>query len=236
MPGVSTHSDSAHPPRFPQFRPLEIHDRDVIQGYLTAYRPQTSEWTFTNLFMWRGYYRYQWSTYRDWLLVVSLIPGVAPYALPPVGPAPRLPAVQALLQWLEEGHGALSRIERADQRLVEELGSGTDLAVEAAGQERIELVVLPGRDVDRLGGIGAEQAAAGRPLGAREGEQDRRRDHAGAGEGANFGEIGHDVPLGAGWRRRCACVELAKPDQCGIYYTAFLFCDTSEGTDSQKTY
>jgi uncharacterized protein len=127
MPGVPTHSDSARLPQFPQFKPLEIHDRDAIQGYLAAYRPQTSEWTFTNLFMWRRHYRYHWSVYRDWLLMVSLIPGAAPYGLPPVGPASRLPATHTLLQWLEEAHGAPSRIERADQRLVEELQSSTEL-------------------------------------------------------------------------------------------------------------
>jgi hypothetical protein len=155
MPGVSTRSDSAGPPHYPQFKPLEIHDRDVIQGYLSAYRPQTSEWTFTNLFMWRRHYQFHWSVYRDWLLVVSLMPGAAPYGLPPVGPASRLPAAHALLQWLEEAHGAPSRIERADQRLIGELQSSTDLAYEST-REQFDYIY---RTADLIGLVGRKYHA-----------------------------------------------------------------------------
>jgi uncharacterized protein len=151
MPVASTHSDVPPAPFFPHFKSLELQDRDIIQGYLTAYQPQTSEWTFTNLFMWRHHYGFCWSVYQDWLLVVSLIPGAAPYGLAPVGPPSRLQATHTLLQWLREAHGPSSRIERADERLVKELQGSNSLTFEATREQfdyvyrSEDLVELTGR-------------------------------------------------------------------------------------------
>jgi hypothetical protein len=117
-------------PEFPHFRPLELNDKAVIQPYLTAYRPKTSEWTFTNLFMWRQHYRFQWSLYRDWLLVTCRPNGAGCYGLAPIGPLSRLEVTRLLLKWLGEEQGAAGRIERADQRLVDELREADDLSIE----------------------------------------------------------------------------------------------------------
>ena len=62
--------DKAMGPDFPHFKPIELADRDVIRESIWRYQPQTSEWTFTNLFIWRSRYGFQWSIYRDWLLVI----------------------------------------------------------------------------------------------------------------------------------------------------------------------
>ncbi len=43
-----------------------MEDCDLIQEVLGAYQPETSEWTFTHLFLWRSYYGFLWSKYRDW--------------------------------------------------------------------------------------------------------------------------------------------------------------------------
>jgi uncharacterized protein len=117
-------------PEFPRFRPLELNDKAIIQPYLAAYRPQTSEWTFTNLFMWRQHYHFQWTLYRDWLLVICRPNGTACYGLAPVGPPSRMEVTRLLLEWLEAEQGAEGRIERADQRLVEELRPAQELLVE----------------------------------------------------------------------------------------------------------
>ena len=117
-------------PEFPRFRPLELNDKAVVQPYLTAYRPQTSEWAFTNLFMWRQHYRFHWSLYRDWLLVRCRPNGGGCYGLPPIGPPSRLEVTRLLLKWLGEEQGAAGRIERADQRLIEELREAEDLSIE----------------------------------------------------------------------------------------------------------
>lgn len=131
MPVVLSSSDRDYSPVFPQFKLLEIEDREYIQARLTAYQPQASEWTFTNLFMWRHHYGLSWSTYEDTLMVVSQQVGATPFGFPPIGPGSRQNAARLLLQWLEEVHRVAGTIERADPRLVSELEGSPDFAIEA---------------------------------------------------------------------------------------------------------
>jgi uncharacterized protein len=114
---------SASPPVFPRFKPLALEDREIILNLLWAYQPETSELTFTNLFMWQSHYGYQWCLDRDWLLVVSSADGNLTWALPPVGPAPRADLCRKILAWLRDEQGVNDpAIERADPRLAAELG------------------------------------------------------------------------------------------------------------------
>jgi len=57
-------------PDFPQFKPIALTDRDMIREITWRYQPQTSECTFTNLFIWRSRYGFQWSIYKDWLVII----------------------------------------------------------------------------------------------------------------------------------------------------------------------
>jgi hypothetical protein len=117
--------------KFPEFKPLELEDRDFIQEILRRYQPQTSEWTFTNLFIWRSHYRFRWSSYRDWLLVLCTASPNGLYALQPVGPPSRLEVVRMLLQWLKgEKKEKEPKIKRADKLCVSEIQGATDLLVE----------------------------------------------------------------------------------------------------------
>ncbi len=132
MPVVLASALAAPAPIFPHFKPLELEDKDVIRAYLTAYQPQTSELSFTNLFMWRHHYGFSWSLHEDSLLVVSMSNGAARYGYAPIGPAPRLEVTRTLLQWLRDASPmAAATIERADRRLVDELDGHSDFAIEA---------------------------------------------------------------------------------------------------------
>ena len=72
-------NNSAAPvPVFPRFRPLTLADREIFRTILWDYQAETSELTFTNLFVWQSHYGYQWSLDRDWLLVVSAAAGGEP--------------------------------------------------------------------------------------------------------------------------------------------------------------
>ena len=118
-------------PDFPHFKPIELADRDWLQEILGQYQPQTSEWTFTNLFIWRSHYGFQWSIYRDWLLVICKAHPQGLYAFQPVGPPSRMPVIRMLLEWLRDDRGEENpRLERADQRLVQELAGAQGLLVE----------------------------------------------------------------------------------------------------------
>jgi uncharacterized protein len=128
-------------PVFPDFRPIELQDCDAFNAIIKKYQPEVSEWTFTNLFIWRGYYGFQWSTYKDWLMVICPDAKDGIYAMEPVGPSPRREPATMLLEWLwKEKKAADPRIERADKLLASELGSD-GFAVEEA-REHFDYVYL----------------------------------------------------------------------------------------------
>ncbi len=117
-------------PGFPRFKPLVLADREVIRPRLWDYQPETSELTFTNLFMWQSHYGYQWCLDGDCLVVVGTAPGRT-WALPPVGPSPRAGICRRVLGWLKDAAGiADPAIERADPRLASELAGLADFVVE----------------------------------------------------------------------------------------------------------
>ena len=68
-----------------EFKPLEIDHKEIFDRFFLQDPPQTSELTFTNLFMWRIRYRPLWRVWRDCLLVIMQQRGQEPFALPPVG-------------------------------------------------------------------------------------------------------------------------------------------------------
>lgn len=118
-------------PEFPRFKALVLEDRALLQDLIWRYQPETSELTFTNLFIWRQRYGFRWSTFKDWLLIVSMPAGVEPVGFPPLGPGSRAEAVRALFRWLAEEHRAAApRIERADPRLVAELSASGEFVIE----------------------------------------------------------------------------------------------------------
>ena len=117
-----SNNSSAPEPVFPRFKPLALADREIFRQILWDYQAETSELTFTNLFIWQSYYGYQWSRDRDRLLVVSAVPGGEAWALPPVGPSPRVDLCRQVLGWLKDECGVANpAIERADPRLAAEL-------------------------------------------------------------------------------------------------------------------
>jgi hypothetical protein len=118
-------------PKFPEFRALRLEDREVVHDIIWAYQPETSELTFTNLFIWQAHYGFAWSLDRDWLLLVSDAPERGGWALPPVGPPGRRETCRRLLTWLAEEKGAASpQIRRADRRLVDELAPSREFVSE----------------------------------------------------------------------------------------------------------
>jgi hypothetical protein len=77
-----------------------LQDKRLFDSYFQKYPPQTSEFTFTNLFMWRNYYNFLFFEYKEHLLLFSydyLKTRREPihsdskdylYFFPPIGPHP----------------------------------------------------------------------------------------------------------------------------------------------------
>lgn len=126
-----SHNSPALEPVFPRFKPLVLADREIFRTILWDYQAETSELTFTNLFIWQSHYGYQWSRDRDHLLVVGVVAGGEAWALPPVGPAPRVDLCRQVLGWLRDECGVANpAIERADLRLATEVAGHPEFVVE----------------------------------------------------------------------------------------------------------
>jgi uncharacterized protein len=127
------HTSNAAIPTFPQFKVIEIGDRAFLQERLRAYRPVTSELTFTNLFIWRNHYGFQWTTHGDCLLIVGANPAHGIQALPPIGPGARNEVTIVLIDWLRKVAGIEKpQVDRADQRLVSELEGDSRFLIQSA--------------------------------------------------------------------------------------------------------
>ncbi|MFX1388478.1 MAG: DUF2156 domain-containing protein [Promethearchaeota archaeon] len=81
-------------------KPIEITDKNLFDGYFQKYPPEISEFTFTNIFMWRNYYNFLFIEYKDHIILFShdyLKNRKKPintasrdykYFFPPIGPTP----------------------------------------------------------------------------------------------------------------------------------------------------
>jgi hypothetical protein len=50
---------------------IHLQEKELFDRYFQKYTPQSSEFTFTNLFMWRNYYNFFYFEYKDHLLLFS---------------------------------------------------------------------------------------------------------------------------------------------------------------------
>lgn len=84
------------------FKPIEIHQRDIFKQFLLKDPPQTSELAFTNFFIWRHQYHPLWLQWEDCLLVVLRPDGFPPFGLPPIGPGDKGAALDFLVERLKD--------------------------------------------------------------------------------------------------------------------------------------
>jgi len=50
---------------------IELTDKPLFDSYFLKFRPQISEFTFTNLFIWRNYYEFLFTELNDHLIIFS---------------------------------------------------------------------------------------------------------------------------------------------------------------------
>jgi len=114
-------------PLFPDFKPIEMSDRAVIYKSLMEYQPQTSELSFTNLFIWRRHYGVIWSQYEGCLLFIFEKTG---YGLQTICGTPGSVIVSQLLGYLKNKYGTGSSLQRVDSRVVDDLKGNNSLKID----------------------------------------------------------------------------------------------------------
>ncbi|MDP4092484.1 MAG: phosphatidylglycerol lysyltransferase domain-containing protein [Bacillota bacterium] len=67
------------------FDEVTISDKNLFDRYLKQYKPQASELTFTNMFMWRNYYKLGFCEVNGFLCIVSVPGSGQPFCFIPVG-------------------------------------------------------------------------------------------------------------------------------------------------------
>ena len=122
-------------PVFPAMRPLVLEDRPLIHPLLLELRPQQSELTFTNLYIWRQAYQLRLARVGEALAVFSwMADPEESFLLPPLGAGADAAVVRRCLEHMaSQGHRA--RLARATKE---------DLA--RLGLEEGEFAVQPDRD------------------------------------------------------------------------------------------
>lgn len=100
------------------FKQIQLVDKPVFDDFFRSDPPQASEYTFTNLFMWRKKYNPRWTIYRDCLLIIVEKSDNSLLALQPVGPGDKIEALDAICQ-VFESEGLTPVIERVTDDFVE---------------------------------------------------------------------------------------------------------------------
>ena len=107
-----------HVPIFPDFRDIQLTDKELITSYFHAYPPIISEYTFTNLFIWRNKYRFKICLLKDCLCLLANPIDGSPFFFPPIGKRESLKhCLHVLFSYLEES-GYVEMMRRVPEELI----------------------------------------------------------------------------------------------------------------------
>jgi hypothetical protein len=74
-----------HLPQYPETRPLEAADKELLDGVFARLQPRVSEFTFANLFLFRHAHAYQLCNVEEGVVLMGKGYGGEAYFLPPLG-------------------------------------------------------------------------------------------------------------------------------------------------------
>lgn len=138
-------------PRLPEGRPLDLDDRQWLSAALWELRPEQSEFTFTNLFMWRQAYQFRLSQVDGARAAFAwMADPEESFLLPPLGPGAGAASVRRCLEHMARaGHNA--RMARATERDLRRLGVTEEEFAIAEDRDQWDYVYLV-RDLIELSG------------------------------------------------------------------------------------
>ncbi|MFC1868380.1 DUF2156 domain-containing protein [Thermodesulfobacteriota bacterium] len=85
-----------------EFKPIKIQHKEIFTRFFSEDPPRTSEFTFTNLFIWRHRYHPLWTQCEDCLLIIFNPEGAEPFGLQPVGVGDKSRALEILCDQLRQ--------------------------------------------------------------------------------------------------------------------------------------
>ena len=106
-------------PLFPEFSPFSLEHKPTVSSLFRTFPPETSELTFTNLFMWRRHYRFSISRWNEGLFILAEPDDGEPYFLPPSGFSDPRPAVHECLEYFRR-LGTTGSIQRVGKKMVDQ--------------------------------------------------------------------------------------------------------------------
>jgi len=107
-------------PELPRFRDLTLEDKPLLDLAFARFPPSISEFTFTNLFIWRECYQIRIGRFQNFICLFSE-KGENSFFFPPTGEGNMIECYQTLLYYLRE-RGIAPRINRVPEEAV----SGVD--------------------------------------------------------------------------------------------------------------
>ncbi len=135
-------------PDFPHFRPITLNDADTLNTLFAAEQPVISEFTFTNLFVWRHRYGFEISSFGEGLLILAKPSSGEPFFMPPLGIANTVGTVKDAFAYLKS-LGVKPVMRRVPKHLAETLGASGFSAV--ADRDNFDYVYLA-QDLAELAG------------------------------------------------------------------------------------
>ena len=136
-------------PEFPEFKDLTLQDKFLFHHVFSQLPPQVSEFTFTNLFIWRHTYRIKISRFQTFLCLLS-DQGENSFFFPPIGKGDMVECCKNLLRYLEE-KGASQKIARMPEAIVEQMNWKTSGMKAELDRNQCDYVYLT-RDLIELKG------------------------------------------------------------------------------------
>jgi len=103
-------------PEFNQFKDLSLEEKPLFDKLFNLFPPAISEFTFTNLFIWRHSYQLKVSRFKNFLCLLS-DRGENSFFFPPLGEEDMIECYRILLQY-PEGKGVPPKIARVPEAVV----------------------------------------------------------------------------------------------------------------------
>jgi hypothetical protein len=106
-------------PEFPKLKELSLKEKPLLDEAFTQFPPVISEFTFTNLFIWRHAYQVKISSLQNFLCLLSG-QGERSFFFPPIGEGDMIKCYESMLRFLE-GKATVPKIARVPESKVAQI-------------------------------------------------------------------------------------------------------------------